>query len=309
MRRKNKENGEQKPTMLDSGYTPRRRGSSTSLCIVLLATLCLPGCASLFSSATNRLATNISNAILNQDDPKTVQDGAPAYLLMIDGLIDGDPENEILLRAGAKLYGSYAGVFVDDPERARRLTDKAWGFARRALCVRRVSGCVMHTRPYQEFIVELPTMNTQDMGSLYTYANAWAGWIQTHQSDFNAIADIPKVRATLERVVELDDSYDNGGPHLYLGILSTLIPPILGGKPEEARTHFERAIALSKDRNLMVKVTFAERYARLLFDRPMHDRILKEVLAAEPREPGLTLMNVLAQKRARELLDTANSYF
>ena len=40
--------------------------------------LCLGGCASLVSSATARMADNITVAILNQDDPETVRDGAPA---------------------------------------------------------------------------------------------------------------------------------------------------------------------------------------------------------------------------------------
>ena len=75
-----------------------------SACILLAFTL-LSGCASLISSATSRMADNITLAILNQDDPATVRDGAPAYLLMLDGLIEGDPENVDLLLAGAKLYG------------------------------------------------------------------------------------------------------------------------------------------------------------------------------------------------------------
>ena len=39
-------------------------------------------------SATNEMAENLSAAILNQDDPETVRDGAPAYLLMLDSFID-----------------------------------------------------------------------------------------------------------------------------------------------------------------------------------------------------------------------------
>ncbi|MDH3450588.1 MAG: TRAP transporter TatT component family protein, partial [Gammaproteobacteria bacterium] len=61
---------------------------------ILLALSVLSGCASIVSSATSKMADNITLAILNQDDPATVRDGAPAYLLMIDGLIEGDPEND-----------------------------------------------------------------------------------------------------------------------------------------------------------------------------------------------------------------------
>ncbi len=68
-----------------------------------VAILLLSGCASLISSATTRMADNITLAILNQNDLETVRLGAPAYLLMLDGLIEGDAENTDLLLAGAKL--------------------------------------------------------------------------------------------------------------------------------------------------------------------------------------------------------------
>ena len=57
----------------------------------------------------------------------------PAYLLLIDSLIEGDPQNENLLLAGSKLYGAYAAAFVKEPERAKRLTLKARDYAI-ALC-------------------------------------------------------------------------------------------------------------------------------------------------------------------------------
>jgi hypothetical protein len=56
-------------------------------------------------------------------------------------------------------------------------------------------------------------------------------------------------------------------------------------------------------------VEYARRYARLVFDRKLHDRLLNEVLAADTEVPGFTLSNVLAQRQARELLQSAEDYF
>ena len=53
----------------------------------------------------------------------------------------------------------------------------------------------------------------------------------------------------------------------------------------------------------------AEYYARLTFDQALHDRLLSEVLAADPVEPGFTLMNVLAQQRAAALVESGKDYF
>ena len=59
----------------------------------------------------------------------------------------------------------------------------------------------------------------------------------------------------------------------------------------------------------MVKVTFARQYARLMCDRKLHDRLLHEVLKANPNFPGYTLINTLARQEAQELLDSADNYF
>ena len=49
------------------------------------------------SSATSKMADNITLAILNQDDPAIVSAGLPAYLLIVDGLIIERPDNAGLL--------------------------------------------------------------------------------------------------------------------------------------------------------------------------------------------------------------------
>ena len=54
---------------------------------------------------------------------------------------------------------------------------------------------------------------------------------------------------------------------------------------------------------------YADQYARLLFERKLHDQLLQEVMAAEAKSPGLTLMNTVAKERAQRLLDTADDYF
>ena len=83
----------------------------------------------------------------------------------------------------------------------------------------------------------------------------------------------------------------------------------MGGHPEKGREHFERALVLSEEKYLMTKVVYAEQYARLVFDREVHDRLLNEVVDADPVVEGMTLTNRIAQERARELLATSDDYF
>src|SRR5690606_30267566 len=93
--------------------------------LAVAAMLAGGGCASLMSSAATGVAENLSAAVLNQTDPETVRDGAPAYMLLLDSFLEESPDDPELLSAAANLYASYGSVFADDPDRARRLTERA----------------------------------------------------------------------------------------------------------------------------------------------------------------------------------------
>jgi len=267
------------------------------------------GCSYVRSNATGGLASNLKDAVLNYNDLETVKDGGPAYLLMIDGLLLDAPDNEGLLVSAAALYSAYAGVFVSDGERARRLTQKSLDYGLRAVCVRDSNACDLNQIGYEAFEKSIAAMRKADIPALYSLGSAWAGWIQVRRDDLNAIAQLARVEEIMRKVIELDESYQQGSAHIYLGILASFAPPALGGRPDEGRKHFERAIMLSKGGNLMAKVTFAESYARLVFDRDLHDRLLREVLAADPNVPGYTLVNIYAQQKAEKLLSSADDYF
>jgi hypothetical protein len=268
------------------------------LLTLLLATY-ISGCVSM---ATDQLASNLSNAMLNQSDPEIVRSGAPAYLLLIDSLIEGDPTDRGLLYAGAKLYGSYAGGLVSDPARKQRLTDKALDYAARGLCQETEKLCQSFKQPFEVFAASLETVDSDEIEGIYLYATSWAGWIEAHSDDWNAIADLPKAKAMLAWVVDLEPAYEQGRAQLYLGVINSQVPPSLGGKPEIGRSHFESAMNYSNERDLIVKVEYARHYARLIFDQALHDRLLNEVISADPISPGLTLTNIIAQQQAEELL-------
>lgn len=272
----------------------------------LLVALALTGCAGM---VTQRLGNTLSDAILNQDDPETVRTGAPAYLLLIDGLIADSPKDKNTLLAGARLYGAYAAIFVEDKARALQMAKKARDYARRGLCADYPQVCKVEAAPYDQFVPSLHEVQAEGLEALYVYGTAWAGRIQADSADWAAVADLPKVEAVMRRVVAMDAAHDNGRAQLYLAVLNTLVPPSLGGRPEVGRGYFEKAIEMSQGRDLMAKVEFARRYARMVFDRELHDRLLHEVLAADVQVPGLVLSNVLAQQEAAKLLASSRDYF
>ncbi|MGY8796452.1 MAG: TRAP transporter TatT component family protein, partial [Woeseiales bacterium] len=144
---------------------------------------------------------------------------------------------------------------------------------------------------------------------VFSHGLASLAYIRAHSADYAAIAILPYSELLFERYLEINDGSDDGAIHTYLGILNTLIPPALGGKPDKGREHFLRAIDISDGTDLSAKVEYANGYARLLYERELHDQLLTEVLEADTNVPGSTLLNVLAQRQAEDLLKSADDYF
>lgn len=279
--------------------------------ILLLALVAMltSGCASLISAAASRFADNLSSAILNQDDPETVRAGAPSYLLLLDSFLEGNPDDPALLTAAATLYASYGAVFADDERRAARMTARARKYATKAMCETYSPACDWPGQNYDEFVASLGGISSKQADVLYAYGFTMLAYLRAHSSDWNALAELPHVEALFSHYLAITGVGANRAVHTYMGILLTLRPPALGGRPEEARAHFEKAIELTNGRDLTAKVEFARGYARLLYERELHDELLNDVLHADPYADGFTLGNVMAQEDAAILLAEADEYF
>ncbi|MDH3512353.1 MAG: TRAP transporter TatT component family protein [Gammaproteobacteria bacterium] len=276
----------------------------------LLATaLSTGGCATLVSNAATNFGNNLTGAILNQDDPELVRAGMPSYILLLDSFLADNPDNPALLSAAASMYASYGAVFADEPGRAARLTARARDYALRAMCGSYAAACGWRDLPYEDFVASLAGVSSKEADVLFTYGFATLAYLRAHSSDWNSLAELPQAEALLNHYLRISGDAADATAYTYLGIILTLRPPALGGKPEEARRQFERAIALSDGQDLSAKVEYAKGYAKMLYERDLHDRLLQEVLAASPRADGYTLTNVLAQKEAVAMLAAADDYF
>lgn len=272
---------------------------------LLLAVLLLAGCAALLRP----IGSGLEAGIRNHDDPRTVADALPAYLVLLDGLLVEAPDSAPLLAAASSLYATYAGSLVEEGDRAQRLSARGLGYARRLTCLRPAALCAALDGPVDLFKQAVAASPDRDLDALYALGSSWTAYIQAHSDDFRAIAALPKAQALLQRVADGNPRREQGMPLVYLGVLHSLRPAAVGGTPEQGRVAFERAIEISGGHNLMAKTLYAEHYARLLFDRALHDRLIEDVLSADPVAPGLTLANTLAQARARILKESADEFF
>lgn len=282
--------------------------------VILIVVLVFPAACTVHKKMTvgaaASLVEDIVTAASKQRDLRVIREGLPAYLLLMDGMIEGWPENPRLLIAAAQAYATFATAFVDEADRAYRevLLSKAKAYALEAL---RLEGFeVPRSSPFATFESDLAATQAEDIPYLFWAATAWGNWIQLNIGSMEALAELPRVESMIKRVLHLDEEFYFGGAHLFLGVLQASRPKIAGGNLDEARQHFLKAREIGQGRFLMTEVYFAQFYARKAFDKDLYVATLRHVLE-QPVDavPELTLLNTVAQRKAAEMLKHADEIF
>jgi hypothetical protein len=159
----------------------------------------LAGCASMAGSAAGNLAGDLSGAILDQDDPELVRESLPAYLLLLDSLSVNPDAGPAVLGAAARLYATYAIVFVDDPGRAATLAARARAYGARAACAANRRTCDLDGLPFADFTARLDRVRPRQSGALFSYAVGSLAYVRP-QRRLAAIAELPKIEAVPNRL-------------------------------------------------------------------------------------------------------------
>ena len=277
--------------------------------LLIAISISVTGCASRIQSAlVNSLIEDVSTAAARHDDPALIAAGIPTFLLVLEGLLQANPHDKKLLLIAAEAYTSYAALIeIDEPDRAIRLYKRAKGYATRALTPEQAE---FLQASYSEFEMAIGKFKASDLPVVFWTASSWGAWISANIASMAALADLPKVIDLMHWVIAQDETYNNGSAHLFLGVYHAALPPQLGGKPDLANHHFDRALAISQGRQLIFYVLKAKFYARQIFDRTLYEDLLGQVLDSSPdAHPNYTLQNIAAQKQAQTLLGQVDEYF
>jgi tetratricopeptide (TPR) repeat protein len=249
-------------------------------------------------------------AVNRNTDVDMLHDAMPAFLVQMDGFLLSAPNDKRLLQT-AEAYFGYANCYVEDTDkqRASMLYLKARGYALRALVGEAGFEKVLD-KDLIEFKDLLQGYGTGDVPALFWTANSWIAWVALNLDKPEAIMDIPKAQAMLERVVELDETFYYGSAHAALGALYAAQPRIMGDTSAKAKQHFDKAFEISGRKLLFVHLYYAKFYAYQIQDRDLFIKTLEEVLAA-PSDifPDRAFANEVAKRKAKILLDNVDMYF
>ncbi len=296
----------------------------TPTLVVSLVSLCWSGCALVNKMAANGIAGVMEatgDVWASGDDPELVCQSVPFALSTIEGLLTRQPDSEELLLKAITGFAQYAYVCVEteailleeadyvmareQEERALRLYLRATTYGLRGLELK-YPGITRGLMVDPESTVA--STNAQDVPLLYWTAATWGAAISRGRDRPELIADLPAVIAMMERVLELDEAFGGGAVHEVFIMIEGL-PASLGGSPEKAREHFERALQLNKGLRASTYATYAS-LALPEQNRQEFERLMLAALAVDPdADPGSRLQNLIAQKRARRMLDRVDDLF
>jgi hypothetical protein len=281
-------------------------------CILLTAAL-LSACSvgQMVVRGSQTILDSGVDSMNRETDLELARAAMPANLKLIEGMLLEDPQNqELLLYAAQGFYGySYGFIELDDSERAQQLYRRCYHYALTALELAGL-GLDPETAATDELEAATATLGKAAVPALFWSASCLAKWIDLNRDDIASVASLASAATLMQRVLELDDSYYYGGPHIFYGVYYGGRSPMFGGNFELAEEHFRRAAEINQQKLLMVDLLQAEFLYRQQLNRTaFHDTLQFILDAPQGLYPEMALVNAISKQRAEYLLELEDEWF
>jgi len=279
---------------------------------ICLALLSLSACS------MNKMMVNASmpmieggiEAMNQETDLQLAEDAMPANISMLNGMLYLDPENAQLHVFAAQAYYGLSYGFNEDNnvERANRFYLRGLKHGLTALELRGLHNAKKIS--IDELELQLAKMNKDDVAAIFWTASNWAKWIDLNRGDPASLIQLPKPTAMMQRVLELDESFYFGGAHMYFGVYYGARPPTFGGDFAKSKQHFNRARDINNNKLLIVDLLHAQFLSRQMFDqKDFHNRLNTIINAPDDLNPDIALLNKIAKRKARLLINKEAQWF
>jgi hypothetical protein len=293
--------------------------------LFLLATLPLAGCGALKGAAVNTVAGTLAQTgttFSSDNDPDLIRESIPFALKLYESILESTPKHKELLIATCGAFTQYAYGFIEgDAEelgetrhdevvklkaRALKLYIRGKDYCFRALDARWKG---MTAALMKDPAAALKRAEKKDVPLLYWSAASLGSAVSLGLDQPELVIDLPLVRAFADRALTLDENWSKGALHELMISIDSL-PPALGGSPEKAKEHFEKAVKAQGGNAPGPYVTLAVGVMVPAQDRAGFEKLLNEALAIDPlKDPGTQLVTLIMQRRARALLANIESKF
>jgi predicted anti-sigma-YlaC factor YlaD len=294
---------------------------------LLFCLLCL-GC-SINKLAMNAVADALtgegsSDVFTGEDDSQLVGEALPFAIKMYESLLSANPEHQGLILTTGSLFVMYANAFVQGPADLLpriQYAEKQQAFARAKKLYLRGAGILYGglEKKYPDFkgAVEagnlpsaLEKMKKADVPSLYWTAAGYLAAFSLNPLDVELGWKIPELIAMIDRAYELDPDFNSGSLDDFYVLFHASVPESMGGDKSRVETHYRRALEKSKGLLAGPYVSYAQAVSIPGQDYATFKKNLETALAIDPDvDKSNRLVNVLTQRKARYLLDSAPLLF
>ncbi|MDR3341346.1 MAG: TRAP transporter TatT component family protein [Treponema sp.] len=297
--------------------------------MVLLFIMMLISSCSINRIATKAVAdaltgTGSSEVFTGDPDPELVGDAIPFAIKMYEALLSQQPDHQGLILTTGSLFIMYANAFVQGPAQilpVSRYDEREQAFARAKKLYLRGADILYGglDKKYPGFSsayrsgnqdTYLAKMKKADVPSLYWITAGVLSAFSLNPFDLELGVRLPEITALIHRAYELDPDFNNGAIDDFYVLFYASLPETLGGDKSKVGTHFKRAVEKSKGRTASPYVSYAEAVCIPAQDYDTFKTYLEKALALEVNaDPANRLVNILSQRKAQYLLDTASRYF
>lgn len=291
--------------------------------VLLLSIACTP--KKIASDITAQILSSGAPSFEMDDDVEIAEQSGLTIIKMLEAFQYDNPKSKAYNTLLARSYANYTQGFVEwqvmqydgtDQKkydkyimRAKSFYTKGKDYGLLALNTNASFKKALN-RDLDTFKKSLQSFGKSSVPRLFWTAMNWGSLINLSKDDPLAIAEFPKVEAIMQRVLELDEFYFYGGPHLFFGYAYGSRPRMFGGDPEKSKDHFEKGVNAYERKFLLGIVYYAQVYAVQIQDKALFESLLNEVLNTSADSlPKQRLGNELAKLRARWLLDHEGKYF
>ncbi|MDR2185354.1 MAG: TRAP transporter TatT component family protein [Treponema sp.] len=291
--------------------------------------------ALLFSSCSvNKMAIKaVSNALTGEGsgevftgdpDPELVGDALPFAIKLYETLLSNNPDHQGLILTTGSLFIMYANAFVQGPaemlsqdqfferetalERAKKLYLRGANLISTGLEKKYPGfGGAHKAGTLDQFLAKT---TKEDVPCLYwTTAGTLAAY-SLNPFDLDLGMRLSELTALIGRAYELDPDFNNGALDDFYILFYASLPEGMGGDKSKAEMHYKRALEKSKGLLAGPYVSYAAAVAVPAQDYETFKACLEAALAVDAdKDPANRLVNILAQRKARYLLDSAPDFF
>jgi predicted anti-sigma-YlaC factor YlaD len=243
---------------------------------------------------------------------------------MYESLLQANPGHQGLILTTGSLFVMYANAFVQGPAELLprvQYAEKQQAFARAKKLYLRGADYLYGglEKKYPDFkgaarAGNLPSalakMKKADVPSLYWAAAGYLAAFSLNPMDVELGWKIPELIAMIDRAYQLDEYFNSGALDDFYVLFHASVPESMGGDKSRVENHYRLALEKSKGLLAGPYISYAQAVSIPGQDYATFKNNLEAALAINPdADKSNRLVNVLNQRKARYLLDSAPLLF